>query len=75
MTSAESKRYPGIAREAGTHGTPDRATRPAAGADKPPGAWTRKVTVYVPAGYVAGTSAVIVGADGPTGCCLRCSTT
>jgi len=47
-------------------GRPIRATGQAAGADKPPGAWTRKVTVYVPAGYVAGTEApFIVGADGP----------
>ena len=67
MTSAESKRYPGIAREAGTHGTPDPSD-PAKllVPTSHPAPWTRKVTVYVPAGYVAGTEApFIVGADGP----------
>jgi iron(III)-enterobactin esterase len=67
MTSAESKRYPGIAREAGTNGTPD-PNDPAKllVSTSHPAPWTRKVTVYVPAGYAAGTQApFIVGADGP----------
>jgi len=67
MTSADSKRYPGIAREAGTSGTPDPSD-PAKllVPTSHPAPWTRKVTVYVPAGYVAGTVApFIVGADGP----------
>jgi enterochelin esterase family protein len=67
MKSEESKMYPGIAREQGTFGTPD----PANGAKlnvttshaQP---YTRRVAVYVPKQYVAGTAApFIVGADGP----------
>jgi iron(III)-enterobactin esterase len=67
MNSADSKIYPGIARDAGTFGTPDPndpaklivTTSHAA-------PYTRKVTVYVPKQYVAGTAApFIVGADGP----------
>jgi enterochelin esterase family protein len=69
MSSADSKIYPGIAREAGTFGTPDpknpaklivTASRPAP--------YTRKVAVYLPKQYVAGTQApFIVSADGPDG--------
>jgi iron(III)-enterobactin esterase len=67
MNSSDSKIYPGIARDAGTFGTPDPndpaklivTTSHAA-------PYTRKVTVYVPKQYVAGTAApFIVGADGP----------
>ena len=67
MNSADSKIYPGIARDQGTFGTPDP--------DDPaklvvttshPAPYTRKVTVYVPKQYVPGTAApFIVGADGP----------
>ena len=67
MNSADSKIYPGIARDQGTFGTPDpenpakldvTTSRP-----KP---YTRRVAVYVPKQYVPGTVApFIVGADGP----------
>ena len=67
MSSADSKLYPGIARDKGTFGTPDP--------DNPaklivttshPAPYTRKVAVYVPKQYVPGTEApFIVGADGP----------
>jgi enterochelin esterase family protein len=67
MSSADSKYYPGIARDKGTFGTPDP--------DNPaklivtashPAPYTRKVAVYVPKQYVAGSTApFIVGADGP----------
>lgn len=67
MNSTESKIYPGIAREAGTFGTPDPAD-PAklVVTTSYPAPYTRKVTVYVPAEYVPGSVApFIVGADGP----------
>jgi enterochelin esterase family protein len=67
MQSTDSKIYPGIAREPGTFGTPDP--------DNPaklivttshPAPYTRRVAVYVPQQYVAGTAApFMVGADGP----------
>lgn len=67
MSSAESKYYPGIARDKGTFGKPDK--------DNPaklivttshPAPYTRTVAVYVPQQYVPGTAApFIVGADGP----------
>jgi iron(III)-enterobactin esterase len=67
MSSADSRIYPGVARDSGTFGTPDpndptnlivTTSRP-----KP---YTRRVAVYVPKQYVAGTVApFIVGADGP----------
>jgi enterochelin esterase family protein len=67
MTSEESKIYPGIARDAGTFGTPDphnpakldvTTSRPAP--------WKRRVAVYIPNAYTPGTMApFIVGADGP----------
>jgi enterochelin esterase family protein len=66
MESADSKIYPGIAREPNTFARPDP--------DKPgrllvsshPAPYTRKVAVYVPRQYVPGTAApFIVGADGP----------
>jgi enterochelin esterase family protein len=67
MSSADSRIYPGIARDAGTFGTPDpndpaklvlTTSRPAP--------YTRRVAVYVPKQYVPGTAApFIVGADGP----------
>jgi enterochelin esterase-like enzyme len=67
MNSADSKYYPGIARDAGTFGTPD-PTNPARMVVTTSHAapYTRRVTVYVPAQYVAGTAApFLVGADGP----------
>jgi len=67
MTSAESKFYPGIAREPGTFGTPD-PNDPAklVVTTSHPAPWTRKVAVYVPDAYVSGAVApFIVGADGP----------
>jgi enterochelin esterase family protein len=67
MSSADSKIYPGIARDAGTFGTPD-PTDPArlVVTTSHPAPYTRRVAVFVPAQYVAGTAApFIVGADGP----------
>jgi iron(III)-enterobactin esterase len=67
MQSTESKIYPGIAREQGTFGTPD-PTDPAKliVTTSHPAPYSRRVAVYVPKQYVAGTAApFIVGADGP----------
>ena len=67
MNSSDSKIYPGIARDAGTFGTPDPSD-PAklVVTTSHPAAYTRKVAVYVPRQYVAGSVApFIVGADGP----------
>jgi iron(III)-enterobactin esterase len=67
MNSADSKIYPGIARDAGTFGTVDPAD-PAklVVTTSHPAPYTRRVTVYVPKQYVPGTAApFIVGADGP----------
>jgi iron(III)-enterobactin esterase len=67
MNSSNSKIYPGIARDLNTFGTPDPAD-PAKLIVKTshPAPYTRKVTVYVPKQYVAGSVApFIVGADGP----------
>jgi iron(III)-enterobactin esterase len=67
MNSADSKIYPGIARDANTFGTVD-PTDPAKllVPTSHPAPYTRRVTVYVPKQYVPGTVApFIVGADGP----------
>jgi enterochelin esterase family protein len=67
MSSADSKIYPGIAREQGTFGEPD-ASNPAnlIVTTSHPAPYTRRVAVYVPQQYVPGTTApFIVGADGP----------
>ena len=67
MNSADSKTYPGIARDPGTFGTPDPAD-PAKliVTTSRPAPYTRRVAVYVPKQYVPGTAApFIVGADGP----------
>jgi iron(III)-enterobactin esterase len=67
MSSADSKIYPGIARDAGTFGIAD-TNDPARMivTTSHPAPYTRKVSVYVPKQYVAGTPApFIVGADGP----------
>jgi enterochelin esterase-like enzyme len=67
MKSADSKIYPGIAREPGTYGVADpsdpakmRVTT------SHPAPYTRRIAVYVPRQYVPGSAApFIVGADGP----------
>lgn len=67
MSSADSRIYPGIAREPGTFGTVD-PTDPAKliVTTSHPAPYTRRLAVYVPKQYVAGTAApFIVGADGP----------
>lgn len=67
MSSAESRIYPGIARDAGTFGAVD-PTDPAklVVTTSRPAPYSRRVAVYVPKQYVAGTAApFIVGADGP----------
>jgi enterochelin esterase family protein len=67
MSSADSRIYPGVARDAGTFGTPDPAD-PAklVVTTSRPAPYTRRVAVYVPAQYSAGTVLpFIVGADGP----------
>ncbi len=67
MSSADSKIYPGIAREPNTFGTVDPAN-PAKlmVTNSHPAPYTRHVAVYVPKQYVPGTAApFIVGADGP----------
>jgi enterochelin esterase-like enzyme len=65
MESADSKFYPGIARDANPAGNaaPGEAPRPVVGSHAAP--YTRRVGVYVPKQYVPGTEApFIVGADG-----------
>jgi len=67
MSSADSKIYPGIAREPNTFGIPD-TNNPARliVTTSHPAPYTRRVAVYVPRQYVSGTAApFIVGADGP----------
>jgi iron(III)-enterobactin esterase len=67
MSSADSKFFPGIARDANTFGTPD-TNNPArlrvVSSHTAP--YTRKISVYVPANYKPSEIApFIVGADGP----------
>jgi enterochelin esterase family protein len=67
MSSADSKIYPGIARDAGTFGAVDPAD-PArlVVTTSHPAPYTRRLAVYVPKQYVPGTVApFMVGADGP----------
>ena len=66
MSSADSKLYPGIARDSGTFGTPDPSDPTSlVVTTSHPRPYTRRVGVYVPAQYVPGTEApFIVGADG-----------
>jgi enterochelin esterase-like enzyme len=67
MSSADSKIYPGIAREPKTFGTMD-PTDPTklVVTTSHPAPYTRRVSVYVPKQYVSGTVApFIAGADGP----------
>jgi enterochelin esterase-like enzyme len=66
MSSADSKIYPGIAREPGTFGAADPSdpTKMVVTTSHP-APYTRHVAVYVPSQYVPGTAApFIVGADG-----------
>ena len=67
MSSADSKIYPGIARDPGTFGTPDPTElAKLIVTTSHPAPYTRHVAVYVPAQYVPGSAApFIVGADGP----------
>ncbi len=67
MRSEESRLYPGIARDAGSFGAVDPHD-PATliVTTSHPAPYTRRVEVYVPQQYVAGTAApFLVGADGP----------
>jgi iron(III)-enterobactin esterase len=67
MSSADSKIYPGIAREPHTFGTSD-PTNPAKllVPTSHPAPYTRHVAVYVPKQYAPGTVApLLIGADGP----------
>jgi enterochelin esterase family protein len=66
MESADSKFYPGIARDPNTGGRPDPADPVRREISSHPAPYSRKVTIYVPQQYVPGTTApFIVGADGP----------
>lgn len=67
MKSSDSKIYPGIAREQGTFGTPDPENPAKLNVTTShPAEYTRRVAVYVPKQYKAGSAApFIVGADGP----------
>jgi enterochelin esterase family protein len=66
MESTESKFYPGIAREARAPGIAPPTSGAARAIASHLAPYTRKVAVYVPKQYVAGTVApFIVGADGP----------
>src|SRR5690242_909407 len=67
MNSADSKFYPGIAREPNTFGTPDpKDPAKLVVTTSHPAPYTRKVAVYVPKNYVPGSAApFLVSADGP----------
>ena len=66
MESADSKFYPGIAREPNTSARPDPSDPTKVLVESHPAPYTRRVAVYVPKQYVPGTAApFIVGADGP----------
>ena len=66
MESADSKIYPGIAREPNTFARPDPNDPTKLLVNSHPAPYTRKLAVYVPKQYVPGTDApFIVGADGP----------
>jgi enterochelin esterase family protein len=67
MSSADSKYYPGIARDKGTFGTaaPNDPAKLVVTTSHP-APYTRRVSVYVPNDYVPGSVVpFIVGADGP----------
>ena len=66
MESANSRFYPGIAREPGTFARADPDNPGRVLVNSFPKPYTRKVAVYVPKQYVRGTAApFLVGADGP----------
>jgi len=66
MESADSKIYPGIAREANTFARTDPTDPTKLLVASHPAPYTRPVAVYVPKQYAPGTAApFIVGADGP----------
>lgn len=66
MESKDSKIYSGIAREPNTFAVRDPADPSKLIVNSHPAPYTRRVAVYVPKQYVAGTEApFIVGADGP----------
>ena len=66
MSSADSKFFPGVAREAGTFGDPDPSNPAKLNVQSHPAPYTRKVSVYVPASYRPGAvMPFLVGADGP----------
>ena len=66
MESTASKIYPGIARAPGSRSMVDPNDPAKRIVNSGPAPYTRRVAVYVPQQYVAGTIApVIVGADGP----------
>ncbi|HZF02454.1 MAG TPA: alpha/beta hydrolase-fold protein [Methylomirabilota bacterium] len=67
MNSADSKFYPGIARDPGTFGIPDtNNSAKLIVTTSHPAPYARKISVYVPEQYSPGTVApFIVGADGP----------
>ena len=73
MSSADSRIYPGIARDAKTFGAPDPDdAAKLVVTTSHPAPYTRTVTVYVPSQYVPGTVApFIVGADGPDGALFK----
>jgi hypothetical protein len=67
LSSADSRIYPGIARDAGTFGVPDPANpERLVVTTSRPAPWTRQVWVYIPRQYKPGTAApFMVGQDGP----------
>ena len=68
MSSADSRIFPGQARDQSVYEAPADPADPATLvlATVHPAPWTRGVTVYVPAGYVAGTALpFMVDQDGP----------
>lgn len=66
IESTDSKSYPGIARVPNTPGQPPPTPGTPRVIMTHPAPYTRKIAVYVPKQYVAGTIApFIVGADGP----------
>ena len=66
MSSSASKIYPGVARVPGGRGQEDPSNPAKLNLESGPAPYTRRVAVYIPAGYTPGTIApLIVGADGP----------
>jgi len=76
MESADSKFYPGIAREPRAPGDPDPLDPAKRIIKSHPAPYTRRVAVYVPKQYVPGTEApFMLEPTAPTGCCSPYSTT